>query len=526
MKFSLCIGRPRQLKIFRLALIKLGKAFDHMLKDKERFGLRQNSGTVKITNYKIPCAVFENRTGNRCQWHGSPHGWFLCWVQGSDSTSPVRQAPSPPGCPGSGSGAGSPLQVTPVLLEAQVARLAEAADALVRSLPHLEPRHHNPKKKVCKDLEHVLSMAEDDPRRMEEIRKYAAIYGRFDCKRKPEKPLTLHEVSVNEAAAQICRYMPALLTRRDELFPLARQVVRDSGYHYSKGHSNLSACLRPHSGRTSNGDENHSSKRPRLSPSPADLSDHDSQGRLRRQERLEQIADELRSLAERSEELVAAAQQVRDTGSEDHVALRSLQQQLELVQSRQTQLLAEQGELSARLQHNTFRSFRSRSGKGSSCFDSERPDTDDTDSQFSFSNVSSPSQEVSDSRDSSVREIEGTGGTEIKTEKNPCKISKQMVNETLMDEGLRVVKEMVANQNKESVNTQSTNFEDPYQESKVQVIASSGGNIIAVANPALSMSPAIAADAAEGALLRGPLIPLLTQEHQSAISTVTPEKIT
>ena len=45
------------------------------------------------------------------------------------------------------------------------------------------------------------------------------------------------QVSVNEAAAQICRFMPALLTRRDELFPLARQVVRDSGYHYSKGHS-------------------------------------------------------------------------------------------------------------------------------------------------------------------------------------------------------------------------------------------------------------------------------------------------
>ena len=38
-------------------------------------------------------------------------------------------------------------------------------------------------------------MADDDPRRLDEIRKYAAIYGRFDCKRKPEKPLTLHEVS-------------------------------------------------------------------------------------------------------------------------------------------------------------------------------------------------------------------------------------------------------------------------------------------------------------------------------------------
>ncbi|KAF3423191.1 hypothetical protein E2986_06312 [Frieseomelitta varia] len=50
----------------------------------------------------------------------------------------------------------------------------------------------------------VMAMPDSDPRRMEEIRKYAAIYGRFDCKRKPEKPLTLHEVSVNEAAAQIC----------------------------------------------------------------------------------------------------------------------------------------------------------------------------------------------------------------------------------------------------------------------------------------------------------------------------------
>lgn len=76
-------------------------------------------------------------------------------------------------------------------------------------------------------------MSESDPRRMDEIRKFAAIYGRFDCKRKPEKPLTLHEVCVNEAAAQICKFIPALLTRRDELFPLARQVVRDAGFGHS-----------------------------------------------------------------------------------------------------------------------------------------------------------------------------------------------------------------------------------------------------------------------------------------------------
>ena len=80
-------------------------------------------------------------------------------------------------------------------------------------------------------------MPNEDPTKIEEIRRFSAIYGRFDCKRKPEKPLTMHEVSVNEAAAQLCLMMPTLLTRRDELFPLARQVVRSSGYQYSKGHS-------------------------------------------------------------------------------------------------------------------------------------------------------------------------------------------------------------------------------------------------------------------------------------------------
>jgi len=57
------------------------------------------------------------------------------------------------------------------------------------------------------------------------------------CKTEAAHSPILFQVSVNEAAAQICRFAPALLTRRDELFPLARQVVRDCGYHYSKTHS-------------------------------------------------------------------------------------------------------------------------------------------------------------------------------------------------------------------------------------------------------------------------------------------------
>ncbi|KAJ8673994.1 hypothetical protein QAD02_005256 [Eretmocerus hayati] len=149
------------------------------------------------------------------------------------------------------------LQIPPVLLESQVQRLAEAAERLATSLRPLNPKPPSGiKKKMCKNLEMVMAMPDSDPRRMEEIRKYAAIYGRFDCKRKPEKPLTLHELSVNEAAAQICRFVPALLTRRDELFPLARRVVRDSGHYYTKGlsHSSChSSSPRPMSSRE-NGD--------------------------------------------------------------------------------------------------------------------------------------------------------------------------------------------------------------------------------------------------------------------------------
>lgn len=127
------------------------------------------------------------------------------------------------------------LQLTPTLTDSQISRLVMSAERLSRQLPQLEPRPQNSKKRSSKDLELVMAMNESDPRRMDEIRKYAAIYGRFDCKRRPEKPLTLHEVCVNEAAAQICKLVPVLLTRRDELFPLARQVVRDSGFGHSAG---------------------------------------------------------------------------------------------------------------------------------------------------------------------------------------------------------------------------------------------------------------------------------------------------
>ncbi|KAK6639153.1 hypothetical protein RUM43_007423 [Polyplax serrata] len=233
----------------------------------------------------------------------------------------------------------------PVLVESQISKITELAKDLVSQIPHFEPKPHNRKKKICRNLDTVINMPYDDPRRMDEIRKYSAIYGRFDCKRNPQKPLTLHELLVNEAAAQICRFVPVLLTRRDQLFSLARQVVRDSGCHVTKSASGSTSKTKHHCDGSRSQDEIHLSKKARTSQpeqqeSVAGSIDND---KLKIRDRLDQIAQELRILGDKTEELVQAAQKVRQTN--DLSAVQSLQKQMESVQSKQTQLLVEQSEL-------------------------------------------------------------------------------------------------------------------------------------------------------------------------------------
>ncbi|XP_067143113.1 NGFI-A-binding protein 1-like isoform X1 [Centruroides vittatus] len=336
----------------------------------------------------------------------------------------------------------SPLSLTPVLVESQIQRLSEAAEFLVQSLPSFEPKPQNNKKKICKDLEYVMNMADDDPRRMDEIRKYAAIYGRFDCKRKPEKPLTLHEVSVNEAAAQICKHIPALLTRRDELFPLARQVVRDSGYQYSKGHSR-SQCY------TKTCDEE-LCKRARLDPNLAHDKSHVEEVKKRRQERIEAIGEQLKSLGTQQEELKTCLQQAREV--QNFNAVNQIQTQLEQVATQQMQLISEQSEINKQLRRIDRYFLGKNYNVRSSCSEAEKIDTDDTDSQFSiYSNASSPTLSH-DAHDSPSRDSNQSSQASdmyntmkmVSGKKANSQITKQLVQETLMDEGLRVVKELAS----------------------------------------------------------------------------------
>ena len=77
-------------------------------------------------------------------------------------------------------------------------------------------------------------MPNDDPRKMEEIRRFSAIYGRFDCKRKPEKPLTLHEVGLTSSLSILLH------------LPLIRCLWGFHSYIQRKENHNFKTLLLPH----------------------------------------------------------------------------------------------------------------------------------------------------------------------------------------------------------------------------------------------------------------------------------------
>ncbi|XP_070436551.1 NGFI-A-binding protein 1 isoform X2 [Equus przewalskii] len=131
----------------------------------------------------------------------------------------------------------SPKESSEALDAAAALSVAECVERMAPTLPKSDLSEVKEllktNKKLAKMIGHIFEMSDDDPHKEEEIRKYSAIYGRFDSKRKDGKHLTLHELTVNEAAAQLCVKDNALLTRRDELFALARQISREVTYKYT-----------------------------------------------------------------------------------------------------------------------------------------------------------------------------------------------------------------------------------------------------------------------------------------------------
>ncbi|KAL5010574.1 hypothetical protein ScPMuIL_012879 [Solemya velum] len=283
---------------------------------------------------------------------------------------------------------------TPVLVESQINSIAQAAARIAKALPKLiEPKALSQKKQINRELQAVMQMNDDDPNRMDLLRKYAAIYGRFDSKRKNDKPMSLHEISVNEASAQLCRHIPALITRREDLFPLARQVVKESGYQYSKGHSRAEA----------------------RDSSPKTVKDE-----LDRVMTL--VNKELAQLQPRLDELKSQLQASKEAG--DSPQTQQLTTELEDLAARQVHLLAQQTEL-IRKQRRTER-FQMNKVYGA----------DEGDSSLA-SGSSSPGQ--NDSQDG--EDFRFQGNLFASTILRAGQAGQGIIQNSLFDEGLRIAQQ-------------------------------------------------------------------------------------
>ncbi|KAJ3584046.1 hypothetical protein NHX12_014542 [Muraenolepis orangiensis] len=197
-------------------------------------------------------------------------------------------SPSDPGSPS------SPRDGPEALDPAAVRSVLECVERMAPGLPRAEPAEVREQlknnKKLAKMVGHILDMREEEPRREDEIRKYSAIY-------------------VNEAAAQLCMRDVALLTRRDELFGLARQISREVTYKYTY-RTSKSRCGE------------------REEPSPK---------RIKTEENLFDLQEALQAIHMRQETLREQLASARSKGEES--VGRNLQIQLDRLLARQMEIL-------------------------------------------------------------------------------------------------------------------------------------------------------------------------------------------
>lgn len=131
----------------------------------ETIGFTNNSSIVQNTAHVVCCTKRSILDINRPVYSPSPGlnesvntilpvtspGYSIS-KSSSRSNSPLDV----PSC-SSSSGSGSmSVMLTPTLLDSQINRLRSAAERISKHLPQFEPKTHNTKRKVCKELEVII----------------------------------------------------------------------------------------------------------------------------------------------------------------------------------------------------------------------------------------------------------------------------------------------------------------------------------------------------------------------------------
>lgn len=174
-------------------------------------------------------------------------------------------------------------------------------------------------------MEVIIDWEKLDPERQQLIRDHSRIYGR-DIKKRKTNTLNSHEQMINEAAAQLCLRDPTLLVRRDELFTMARRVVRDSGFTFVHGHSRSKFV-------SESDDEMDGAKKTQVSQA----------NKLKREERLTEIDDLMQNNKELQEQIMQKLDEARSLNATAEI--NELQSDLNKLQSQQISLQMEHKEL-------------------------------------------------------------------------------------------------------------------------------------------------------------------------------------
>lgn len=225
-------------------------------------------------------------------------------------------------------------------------------------------------------MEVIIDWEKLDPERQQLIRDHSRIYGR-DIKKRKTNTLNSHEQMINEAAAQLCLRDPTLLVRRDELFTMARRVVRDSGFTFVHGHSRSKFV-------SESDDEMDGAKKNQVSQA----------NKLKREERLNEIDDLMQNNKELQEQIMQKLDEARSLNATAEIT--ELQSDLNKLQSQQVSLQLEHKELKKKQRRSeryyTNKQTKDSGSQGNSIQDEEVDMVGDVSLQGDLS-VDDPSEE-------------------------------------------------------------------------------------------------------------------------------------
>ncbi|TPP67716.1 NGFI-A-binding protein [Fasciola gigantica] len=125
---------------------------------------------------------------------------------------------------------GMPLRPSASLLKGDVQKLSAAVNAIIPHLPSFPLRLINSRNNSERELQEILKLPLNDQSRLDGLRRHSTIFGRFDAPKRLTRPLRHFEVCVNEITHRLVRQIPELVTQREHLFHIARQVVNITNY--------------------------------------------------------------------------------------------------------------------------------------------------------------------------------------------------------------------------------------------------------------------------------------------------------